>query len=369
MQNLCGEWLLKHISPGKSMTRYLSLVLLLGIVFAVEVKGKKKTKFTVTGIVLNKDGEGLKKVKLILTNEDGKKVGKDKTGGDGEFKFKKIPAGSYILSGIHKKEGEAEINFNITTKDVDLTLKIPPDETSAASSEEDNQIANAPEMTMLPQQRKEAGKEKLKFEDLFFEYESNLKALETEIDSLKSVVKGYEKGQSMPNVSRDILELIKVPDHQHRVELQNGTVVSGELIEESDSSLTLKTQIGTLVIKKEMVVRMDEIEKPGPKVVFLGDPFIDYYPDMQVFSGRVKNVGEIRADFVRVIGNLFDQTTEITGSDSIFVKGTRIAYDSNVVADTALEPDQTASYMLVVKIDKGQKAQYHTMDIHWEQTN
>jgi len=25
--------------------------------------------------------------------------------------------------------------------------------------------------------------------------------------------------------------------------------------------------------------------------------------------------------------------------------------------------------MLVVKIDKGQKAQYHTMDIHWEQTN
>ena len=115
MQNLCGEWLLKHISPGKSMTRYLSLVLLLGIVFAVEVKGKKKTKFSVTGIVLNKDGEGLKKVRLILTNEDGKKVGKDKTGGDGNFKFKKIPAGSYILSGIHKKEGEAEINFNITT--------------------------------------------------------------------------------------------------------------------------------------------------------------------------------------------------------------------------------------------------------------
>ena len=79
MQNLCDEWLLKHISPGKSMTRYLSLVLLLGIIFAVEVKGKKKTKFSVTGIVLNKDGEGLKKVKLILTNEDGKKVGKDKT--------------------------------------------------------------------------------------------------------------------------------------------------------------------------------------------------------------------------------------------------------------------------------------------------
>ena len=350
------------------MIRYLSWILLLGIIFAVEVKGKKKTKFTITGIVLNKDGEGLKKVKLSLINEDEKKVSKDKTGRDGEFKFKKIPAGSYILKGIHKKDGEAEINFKITTKDVDLTLKIPPVETTASIGT-DNDLGTSPEMTMLPQQRKEAGKQKLNFEDLFFEYESNLKALETEIDSLKSVVKGYEKGQTMPNVSRDILELIKVPDYQHRVELQNGTVVSGELLEESDSSLTLKTQIGTLVLKKEMVVRMDEIEKPGPKVVFLGDPFIDYYPDMQIFSGRVKNVGEIRADFVRVIGNLFDQTTKNTGSDSIFVKGTRIAYESNVVADTALEPDQTASYMLVVKIDKGQKAEYHTMDINWEKTN
>ena len=131
-------------------------------------------------------------------------------------------------------------------------LKIPPIETTASIGT-DNEIGTSPEMTMLPQQRKEAGKQKLNFKDLFFEYESNLKALETEIDSLKSVVKGYEKGQTMPNVSRDILDLIKVPASQHRVELQNGTVVSGELLEESDSSLTLKTQIGTLVLKKEMV--------------------------------------------------------------------------------------------------------------------
>ena len=41
------------------MTRYLSWILLLGMIFAVEVKSKKKTKFTITGIVLNKDGEGL----------------------------------------------------------------------------------------------------------------------------------------------------------------------------------------------------------------------------------------------------------------------------------------------------------------------
>ena len=54
------------------------------------------------------------------------------------------------------------------------------------------------------------------------------------------------------------------------------------------------------ILKKEMVVKMDKLEKPGPKVVFIGDPFIDYYPNRQIFSGKVKNVGKVRADFVRV---------------------------------------------------------------------
>ena len=220
----------------------------------------------------------------------------------------------------------------------------------------------------LPQQKEQKSNQQLKFDELFFEYESNLKALEIEVDSLKSVVKGYEKGQSMPNISREILDLIKIPETQSRIELQNGTVVSGEILQESDSTLTLNTRIGKLVLKKEMVVRMDELQKPGPKVVFLGDPFIDYYPDKQIFSGRVQNIGQIRADFVRVIGNLFDQTTQNTGMDSVFVKGSRVVYESNVVADTALEPGQTASYVLTVPIKKGQKTEYHTMDVHWNET-
>ena len=39
-----------------------------------------------------------------------------------------------------------------------------------------------------------------------------------------------------------------------------------------------------------------------------------------------------------------------------------------MVADTALEPDQTASYKLTVPILKGRKAQYHTMDVYWKET-
>ena len=345
------------------MNRYLAWLLLLGIVFAVNVKQKAKKNFTVTGVVQNSAGKKIKKVKLSIINEEGKEVADGKSKGGGEFKFKKIRAGSYTLMGEHKKEGKGDVKFTLKTTDVDLTLSI-----SNTLSQTNSETEITEQRVILPQQRQKPEKPKLKFEDLFFEYDSNLKALETEIDSLKRVVKGYQKGQTMPNVSRELLDLIKVPTFQHQVELQNGTIVTGDLLEESDSTLTLKTQIGTLVIKKEMVVRVDEFKKPGPKVILLGEPFIDYYPDRQIFSGQVKNVGEIRADFVRIIGNLFDQTTSNTGTDSIFVKGTRIVYESNVVADTALEPGQTAPYTLTIPITKGRKAEYHTMDIHWEET-
>jgi len=33
-----------------------------------------------------------------------------------------------------------------------------------------------------------------------------------------------------------------------------------------------------------------------------------------------------------------------------------------------LEPGQLAPFTLTVKVKKGRKAEYHTMDINWEQT-
>ena len=349
------------------MIRLIPLTLLIGLLFAVDKEGKEKTKFDVTGIVIGENGEGLKKVKLTIFNDLGEKVESGKTKKSGEFKFKKMKAGDYRIVGEHKKEGEVSVDCSITRKDVDLKIEFQSELIDKSPIVSDSNEVAVP-LVPLPQQNEQKSNQQLKFDELFFEYESNLKALEIEVDSLKSVVKGYEKGQSMPNISREILDLIKIPETQSRIELQNGTVVSGEILQESDSTLTLNTRIGKLVLKKEMVVRMDELQKPGPKVVFLGDPFIDYYPDKQVFSGRVQNIGQIRADFVRVIGNLFDQTTQNTGMDSVFVKGSRVVYESNVVADTALEPGQTASYVLTVQIKKGQKTEYHTMDVHWNET-
>ena len=359
MPSLLDAWHLKPIFQKENMIN--SIKYLLFIIFISFSNGQEKLiKINITGKVLDHNVSGLKGANLIIENEDGKKLKKEKSGKEGKFKFKKIKLfpGKYTLKGDHKIDGYGEIKFFVDSTDVELTLIIPTKKAEPV----------IPIQEKLPQQKTIPEKETLKFEEYFFEYESNLEALKGEIDSLKSVVKGYQKKQTMPNVGREILDLIVIPEYQHRVELQNGTVVSGALIEETDSTLTLKTQIGTLVLKKEMVVKMDELKKPGPKVVFLGDPFIDYYPKKQIFSGKVKNVGEIRADFVRIVVRLFDQTTKSAGRDSIFVKGDRTVYETNVIADTALKPGKTASYSLTVPIKKGRKAEYHTMDIHWEQT-
>ena len=359
---------MKHTFQEENMNRILIYILMFNTIFAVDMKAKKKKEFTVTGFVLNAEGNGVKKARLVVLDNEGEKIREEKSKKDGKFIFKKLKAGSYTLLAEHKSEGDGESMFNLIGKDLDLRIKLKSDQPVQEAPKSGLDLNKFAEKEKLPPQRKEQRNEKLKFEDLFFDYETNLKALKTEVDSLKSVVKGYQKGQTMPNVSKDLLNVIKVPTFQHRVELQNGTVVSGDLIEESDSTLVLKTQIGTLVLKKEMVIRMEELKKPGPKVIFVGDPFIDIYPDRHIFSGKVKNVGEIRADFVRIHGNLFDQTTKVTGTDSIFVKGKKITYSTNVVSDTALEPGQLAPFTLIVKVKKGRKAEYHTMDINWEQT-
>ena len=336
-----------------------------------------KGKFEVSGKIVDQNNNGIKKANVILLDENGEKFADGKTKKSGEFKLKKIVSGKYVLQAEHKKLGSGFARVIIWGDNVEIKVSIPSElppepevEIRAEKSDTSDIIAEPIKASLdsLPQQRNPKPKPKLEFGELFFEYESNLKALQSEIDSLKTVVQAYDHKQKMPDISREILEMINVPNFHHRIELQNGTVVLGNIEEETDSSLTLSTQIGRLVLKKEMVIRMDEYELPAPKVEFLGDPFIDYYPDRQIISGRIKNIGKKRADFVRVIGSLWDQTTSLAGTDSIFVKGTRIVYDSDVIADTALEPEQITTYTLIIPIIKGMKPQYHTMNIHWEET-
>ena len=349
--------------------------------FFICIANTLNAEYTISGIVQNQNGDIIKKGSIILVNEtDGEEVKKTKLNRKGKFKLKKIDSGKYIINvdatskqskPVAVMDGDVE-NITITLiEDIaESTETKLPQEHIKQVDESESQTLNTPlktgkENDLLPQVRPFEQVEKLQFEDQFFEYESNLRELKNQIDSLKSIVTAFEKKQSMPNVSRELLDLIKVPEFQYRIELKNGTVVMGDILSETDSSLVLKTQIGQLVLKKEMVIRRNKHQEPEPKVIFLGDPFVNIYPDRHEFSGRIKNVGQKRADFVRVVSNLFTQTTKPAGQDSVFVKGSRMIYNSGVIADTALEPGQTATYNFPVKIKNRRKVQYHTMDIHW----
>ena len=368
--------------------RSLLICFVLGIAFP-------KDNHKLSGIVRTADGEGVKKAKVLLMNNDGQEIKDEKTDRKGKFKFKKIDPGTYTLKAKHKSEGSGDQSITITDRDLeDILITISAvkepgkividksgdtpekdaviDTTSGTTQQAladglDTPLKTQSAEELLPQVRQFDRIDRLAFEDTFFEYESNLRALKNQIDSLKNIVAAFEEKQEMPNVTRELLDLIKVPEYQYRIELRNGTVVMGDILEESDSTIMLKTQIGKLVLKKEMVIRRDKHEEPSPKIVFLGDPFVNIYPDRQIFSGRIKNIGKKRADFVRVISNLFTQTTKEAGRDSVFVKGTRIIYDSGVIADSALEPGQTATYNFPVAIEGRRKVQYHTMEVHWDE--
>ena len=244
--------------------KILFLLIVVGVSYA-------KDTYTISGRVQTKAGETVKKGTVVLVSKaDGSEVKKSKISKKGAFKLKKISPGKYQINAL--ANGKASVSVSVVDdniKDLIVIIKSPDekkdvnlDKTTTIPSEQENNIQtlDTPLKTkktedLLPQVRPFDQVDKLQFEEQFFEYESNLRALKNQIDSLKSIVTAFENKQTMPNLSRELLDLIKIPKFQYRIELKNGTVVLGDIISETDSSLVLKTQIGELVLKKELVIR------------------------------------------------------------------------------------------------------------------
>ncbi|NOZ04563.1 MAG: hypothetical protein GXO92_08205 [FCB group bacterium] len=210
--------------------------------------------------------------------------------------------------------------------------------------------------------------ETLQFGKPFFEYKSNIDQLQMQIDSLKQIIKIYQKQRVMPQINEKLLDLIRMPEIQNRITLQNGSVVLGEIISESADQIIVRTSIGRLAIDRNYVVRIEKESPPAAKVELLGEPFVNAYPDREEISGAVKNVGKKRADFVRVIAQLWTNTTELVALDSVFVTGKEIKYESGVITDTAIIPEQTVKFKITVPLPEGAKVSYRTYTVHWEET-
>lgn len=257
---------------------------------------------------------------------------------------------------------------------VDSLLALPSKELIAPiDKNNDEQLSGSSDslntIKALPTVRSSDNKsiERLESGEPFFEIKSSIDVLRQQVDSLKKIVSVYEEGKgAMPNINEELLNLIKIPQLRHRIELQNGTVVNGEIIEEDDLGIIVQTSIGQLAIEKDKIIDIGEDLPPSAKVELLDEPFVDIYTDREEIVGTLKNIGTKRADFVRVIANLWSPTTQLLYQDSVFVSGQNTKYYTGIKSNTSLESGSIAEFKITVPIDSKDKVSYRTYEVKWE---
>ena len=209
--------------------------------------------------------------------------------------------------------------------------------------------------------------DKLDFDKPFFELKSSIDLLHQQVDSLKKVISTYEEGKgAMPTIDEDLLNLIKVPQLRHRVELQNGTIVNGEIIEEDELGIIIQTSIGQLAIEKDRIIDIMEDLPPIAKVELISEPFVDAFPDREEITGSIKNIGTKRADFVRVIAHLWSPTTSLLQQDSVFISGKNQKYYTGIKSDSALEPGAIVDFKITIPLTEADEVSYRTYEVRWE---
>ncbi|MEE2876832.1 MAG: hypothetical protein VX822_03530 [Candidatus Neomarinimicrobiota bacterium] len=208
--------------------------------------------------------------------------------------------------------------------------------------------------------------QKSESDSLFFSLGTNIAYFQTQIDSLKGIVRYYdiaEKG--LPEIDEDVLDILKLPVLRHKVTLENGTVIVGHKLAENLDIIIMETTIGKLVIDRNYIVEYDEQYFPGPKVEFVGAYAKMEYPNREEFIGRVRNTGKRRADFVKVTFFLWASTTEPLGIGDAMVDGTTTKFATGVISDASLEPGQMGTYRVVVDKQKGAQISYRTNEVTW----
>ena len=209
--------------------------------------------------------------------------------------------------------------------------------------------------------------ERLESGEQFFEIKSSIDVLRQQVDSLKKIISVYEEGKgAMPNINEELLDLIKIPQLRHRIELQNGTVVNGEIIEEDDLGIIVQTSIGQLAIEKDKIIDIGEDLPPLAKVEIINEPFVDIYTDREEITGTLKNIGTKRADFVRVVANLWSPTTQLLYQDSVFVSGQNTKYYTGIKSITSLDPGSITEFKMTIPVDSEDEVSYRTYEVRWE---
>ena len=361
-----------------------------------------KGKLTLTGQVLDSDGDKVKKAELTL-RKGGDVVEEEKTKGNGKFKFKKLAEGDYVLEAVHEDLGSVEKAFTLS-EDYDLgeiilsTEKPASPVATESSTTEAASMAAAVSVT-VPQTIEAMGGSNKDFiiNELNFEIKklnAEIKHLTQDLDDLKALSKMWVNPLTI--YSKEII-------------LKNGSTVFGKIIYQDDKSLKVETLVGYLIVDRAQVVRIvdnvitedtqeyvpEQIREsytppPMPKLaqprytssnnsarlasaklsancVLVGN--IAEKKDSQgniIFDGEIKNIGGRRADFVKVDFVFRKNWSGETRTLTTFVKGSYNTFDTGIVSDASLLPGANGKFDLYVPQDFGTFIGYSYV-IDWEE--
>ena len=349
---------------------------------------------TVSGTLINSDGNGITGITVLLLSDDGTETNRDETSKKGDFKLKKIPPGNYTLEADGGESGKISSPVEVSSKNVnlgDITLAV-----------ETVKVANNPEVLKVPVQdskpdpvsfQPDPGKDYI-LNELSFEIKkvtAELKYLNEELENLKALSKMWVNPLAI--YSKEII-------------MKNGSTVFGKIVYQDEESIKVETLVGYLIINRQDVVRIvdnviteEQAEyvpeqvrdsytpPPMPKLaepnytssertatnkysancVLMGN--ISEKKDAQgniVFNGEIKNIGGRRSDFVKVDFVFRKNWSGETKTLTTFVRGGYHTFDSGITTDSTLLPGATGAFELYVPHDFGSFIGYSYV-IDWEE--
>ena len=245
---------------------------------------------------------------------------------------------------------------------------------------------------------------------------SSDQTIEDRVDTYSDVIANFQdeitKLQSELDIVTDEIYQLKAKSqiwenpfsiYNKEIILTNGSTVYGKITYQDQDIIYVETLIGGLTLQRQNVKRVIEnitqlpdsteinnnqtrrndileikkeeentIFKPSTKLlanaILLGDinEEVDFRGN-RILSGDIKNIGEARADFVKINFMFRMNWQGKTKSLTAFVRGAKHVFqDSNIESDSSIEISAVASFELVIPADFGTFIGY-SYSVDWEQ--
>ena len=203
----------------------------------------------------------------------------------------------------------------------------------------------------------------------FYKLEKSIEDILLKISFLEKQLLLNENSAPSTSFTEKLKNLIDGPPIKHQISLKNESIIEGFIEKDNETNILVMTSLGRLTIDKNEIEYIEEITTLEPDIIFIGHGLEKEFDTYYEFTGKVLNQGTLRGDFVRVIYKLWADDTNMLFSDSAFVEGDQIKYQSGIVTDTALNPNKSARYTVKVPINHIIPVTYVTREIRWMKYN